>query len=38
MQSPADFYDTWRYYWCWQDIESTTFWKRYGRHPDQYPD
>ena len=41
IQSPADFYDTWRNDWCRQENESTSFWERSGRHriririPDQ---
>jgi len=30
----ADFYDTWRNDWRRQENEFTTFWERFGRHPD----
>jgi len=34
IQSPADFYDTWRTDWRRQENESITFWERSGRSPD----
>ena len=30
-----DIYKTWQNDRCWQGNESTTFWERSGRHPDQ---
>jgi len=36
--SPADFHDTLRHDWRRHDNESTTFWERYGRHPDSNPE